>query len=164
MPPEPLARPVKGLKLPSDRRTLPPTVQAIVFLLLFRAAIGFCSTLWSVWTSPQWETGPRIGFSVFMLLVGVGSTAILVAIVVRGSVISPYLLTVLGVLGLQNVFYLTMVDVVVTAASVLLVVFAWSPSSRAFIRRMRDARRREPRLPYRYDGPRPKKDDFLTGG
>lgn len=142
---------------------MPPTVQAIVFLLVFRTVIAVVTALWGVWWSPLWQPNLRIGFTVFMLLMSAGFTAIIVAIVVRGSIISPYVLTVLGVFGVQYVISLTMVDVVFAAACVLLVVFAWSPSAREHVRRMRESRRNGPRLPYRYDGPQPKKEDFSTG-
>lgn len=87
----PLERPIRGLKLPSDRRVLPPTIQGIVFLLVFRAAISL-------------------------------------------------------------------------GTSMLLVVFVWTPAAREYGRRMRGVRSGKPRLPYRYAGPQPNRDDLNAGG
>lgn len=159
----PLARPSKGLRLPSDRRSLPPVVQAIVFLLVFKTAISLVSVVWNWWASPGWDPGARIGTTVVLIVMGIAFTAILTAIVTRGSILAPYVLTVVGVIGAANVIHLTMIDVVFAAASVLLVILAWSPAAREHGRRMRAARRGGPRLPYRYEGPAPKREDFSAG-
>jgi len=159
----PTARPIKGLKLPSDRKSYPPVVWSIVFLIVFRGILALGTTLWTMWAYPGWEATSRIGFSIFIALLFTGVVAALVAIVIRGSIIAPYLLTVAGVLGAQSVVTLAMIDVVFAASSVLLVIFVWTPAAREYGHRMRESRRRGPRLPYRYDGPQPKREDFTAG-
>lgn len=159
----PVAPPTKGLRLPSDRRILPPTVQAIVFLLIFRAVIALGSGLWTWWWAPGGELVARAGTTVFILVVASLFTTALAGIVIRGWIIAPYVLTVMGALGAANVIYATMIDVLFAASSALLVIFAWAPATREHGRGLRAARRGGPRLPYRYEGPPLRREDFPAG-
>jgi len=158
----PTARPIKGLKVPSDRKTYPPVVWALVFLLWFRVSLGvpLFALMWIM--APPSNPGVWIVFA-FVLVVMLAVTGLLARMVFRGYLLAPYVLAALGVLGAVSTLPTTMVIVIGASADVLLAVFALCPPYRAYVRAMGLSRRPAPRLPYKYDGPQPNREDLTSG-